>query len=844
MLMPQLPSLRRPNWAAFLSWAVILAFGPAAFGQALPPAGGSGRQVHAAARLVVPDGVSQGQVQVSVQIAPGWHIYGLSQPPGGPLRTTIALESSPQFQLAGDWSAVPAPRVYFDDEVFKLDIHEHQGTVTFVAPVKISPQADTASLTVRGHLRGQVCSEEQCLTLDVPFTAAREPGELLAAAAASGPSAAVGEFRQDKSGVTLRGFAEPAVVQPGQRVRLTLTAIPDEYHYLYALQDRLTDPTTRPVMIVVTSPPEWSAAAPQTVTPPVNKEFDGGGQTVTKPIHPAAATWTIDVTVPAEAAPGRYDLTGLIGYQACYEIPQSDGKVKVGCLPAYGAAFVAPVEVGPLPSEGHVSLTFSPERYLAAAKAAEARSAAGDGAAVPALDLGSLKIRAGADQNVLLILSMAFLAGFLLNFMPCVLPVIGLKILSFVHQAGEHRARVFVLNVWYSIGLLSVFLILATLAVFAGLGWGQQFSNEVFNIVLTAVVFAFALSFLGVWEIPIPGFVGSSAASDLTNREGAVGALLKGALTTVLATPCSGPLLVPALAWAVKQPAPLTYATFGMVGLGMAAPYLVIGAFPRLIGFLPKPGAWMDTFKHIMGFILLATVVWLLSFIPIPYVVPTVAFLMALWAGCWWVGRVPLYEPVSKQLRAWAQGAAVAALAGWISFGWLHGVMVSRFEEAAMRLASQRGSEVQVTATANGTELPWRPFSPELLQQLVAEGKTVMIDFTADWCWTCKTNKKVAMNVESVKKVVEAHGVVPLKADKTYDAPEVDTLLRALGNEAAGIPFLAIFPAGNPNEPILLDGILTPGMVLEALQQAGPSRETAVTGTQQAHIEASVLRMP
>ena len=249
-------------------------------------------------------------------------------------------------------------------------------------------------------------------------------------------------------------------------------------------------------------------------------------------------------------------------------------------------------------------------------------------------------------------------------------------------------------------------------------------------------MFAFALSFLGVWEIPIPGFVGSGKAGELAAQEGPAGAFSKGMLTTVLATPCSGPLLVPALAWAVAQPATIAYSAFACVGLGMASPYLVIGAFPQLIRFLPKPGAWMETLKQIMGFVLLGTVVFLLTFIAIPYVVPTLAFLIGLWAACWWIGRTPLTESLDKKLSAWIGAAAFAALIGFFSFGWLDGVMNSRFQRAVDRELIQRNQEIDTLASqevSDGDELPWQLYTPALLEKLTAEQKTVLVDFTADW---------------------------------------------------------------------------------------------------------------
>jgi thiol:disulfide interchange protein len=260
-------------------------------------------------------------------------------------------------------------------------------------------------------------------------------------------------------------------------------------------------------------------------------------------------------------------------------------------------------------------------------------------------------------------LGLAFVAGLILNVMPCVLPVIGLKIMSFVHQAGHHRGQVFLLNLWYVAGLMAVFLLLAVLTVQTGQGWGAHFQSTTFTIVMASIVFVCALSFLGVWEIPIPGFVGSSTASELAAKEGALGAFAKGVLTTVLATPCTGPFLVPAITWALSQPPVVVYAVFLAVGLGMASPYLVIGAFPQLVSRLPKPGPWMETFKQLMGFVLLGTVVFILnSFQSQPeYYVPVLAFLFGLWAACWWIGRSQASHSHS-QLRAWGVGTAVAVL--------------------------------------------------------------------------------------------------------------------------------------------------------------------------------------
>src|SRR6185503_2025758 len=186
------------------------------------------------------------------------------------------------------------------------------------------------------------------------------------------------------------------------------------------------------------------------------------------------------------------------------------------------------------------------------------------------------------------------------------------------------------------------------------LGWGAQFGSTAFNVTLAAVVFAMALSLLGVWEVPIPGFFGSGSVQSAASKEGPLGAFLKGVVTTVLATPCTAPLMAAAIAWAITQPIAINLAVFATVGLGMASPYLLIGVYPELLRFLPKPGAWMETFKQISGFVLLGTVVFILSFIETAAIVPTLALLLGIAVACWLISRTPLTAEFGDRVKSWA----------------------------------------------------------------------------------------------------------------------------------------------------------------------------------------------
>jgi thiol:disulfide interchange protein len=777
---------------------------------------------------------------ITAEIPDGWHTFSITQQPGGPLKTKIKLDASNDFKLAGDFKADPAPKVFKSAAYGDLPIETHEGKVTWSAPIELAAGADPSTLKVTGAVSSQRCfGEDKCLPpKSFKFTAAVEEATKKKESAAAAPpsqqnappadggsratrdigslqassTSVAGPFIPKGTHATLRGWVEPAVATPGSVATLVISAEPTDGYHLYAFGDH--DPKAvgigKPTLIVLTDTSGLRYAPPEASAKPLEKPAEGVSGTIR--YHETPVRWTIPIEIPAATKSGEYSLRGLIGIHTCND--------AIGCDLPQGAEFQTTVVVGAKAVRGDGNQArFAPAAYGQIAAIAEQNTAAPkrDNAVAVASGNSAPSARSSRRQRtegdavapppsasepmtLTAVVLFSLLGGLILNLMPCVLPVIGLKILSFVEQGGKSRGHVFALNFWYSLGLMAVFMVLAVLAVRARLAWGQHFQSLAFNVVLSAIVFTMALSFLGVWEIPIPGFVGSGKAVELAGREGAIGAFFKGVLTTVLATPCSGPFLGSVFGYALKQPPQVVYLTFGCIGLGMASPYLIIGAFPRLVRFLPKPGAWMETFKQIMGFVLLGTVVYLFSFMKSDYRVPTFALLIGLWAGCWWIGRIPITASVGRKARSWLVAGSVAAAVGVFAF----------------------------TVLAPGPAvLDWKPFSQAKLKELTSQGKTVLVDFTADWCPTCKWNLRFYINTTEVRDLVQANEVVPLVADWTDESEDIKTALESLKSDS--IPVLAVFPSGRPSEPIVLRDLLSRQAVIDALEQAGPSRKQGET---------------
>ncbi len=399
----------------------------------------------------------------------------------------------------------------------------------------------------------------------------------------------------------------------------------------------------------------------------------------------------------------------------------------------------------------------------------------------------------------------AFAGGIILNLMPCVLPVLSIKVLGFVQQAGEGQRRILKHNFAFAFGVILSFWILAVglLLLRAGgeqLGWGFQLQSPTFIIILTSFMFLMALNLLGVFEVgaSLTG-IGSG-----TKRSGLTGSFIAGVTATVVATPCTAPFMGSALGFSLTQPAWISLAIFTSLGLGMAAPYVVLTSSPWLLRFVPKPGRWMETLKHAMGFLLLATVVWLIWVLSIQAGTDSILLLLGtllcLAVSAWILGRWGGYAiDQGKRFVAYALALALA---------------ISSVTLAASYIVPV-GPSLTSESVNNG--LAWEQYSPERVVELHGQGRPLLIDFTAAWCLSCKVNERVAFGSVDVQGRLNELSVVTMKADWTSRDERITRALASFGRNS--VPLYVLYTGKSGEAPIVLPEILTPGIVIEALNK-------------------------
>jgi len=431
-----------------------------------------------------------------------------------------------------------------------------------------------------------------------------------------------------------------------------------------------------------------------------------------------------------------------------------------------------------------------------------------EGAASSAPETGArqrVPLQNPATRALATFLLFGFVGGFILNLMPCVLPVISLKIFGFIQQAGQDRRSILRNGLWFVAGIFVWFVGLALLLIILKAAghqptWAAQFTNPYFVLGLSVIVLIFALDLFGVFEITLPQAVMHQVLHS-TTREGEVGSFFQGLFATILATPCTAPFLGTAVGFAFTQPAPFIFAMFVAIAAGMSAPYLALSAQPAWLRFLPKPGPWMVRVKQFMGFLLLATLLFLLYVLGaqrgVEGAIWASAFLLIIAIACWLKGAF-----VVPTVSSGKRGFVLVLMLALVAAGGLY-FIGDKF----------RGSRPEnLAAQADGD---WQSFTPARLKNELAQDHPVFIDFTAAWCITCKFNEKTVLESGTVRDAFRRHGIVKLRADWTNGDPEITKLLQQFGRP--GVPLYVLY-RGHTGEPFVFPELLTKNIVLEKLE--------------------------
>ncbi|MGQ0682166.1 protein-disulfide reductase DsbD family protein [Bradyrhizobium sp.] len=404
-------------------------------------------------------------------------------------------------------------------------------------------------------------------------------------------------------------------------------------------------------------------------------------------------------------------------------------------------------------------------------------------------------------MTLLYAVAAALVAGVILNFMPCVFPVLSIKILNLTEHRAETPGRVRLHGVAYALGTLVSFAVLAGVlqglrAGGAEIGWGFQLQSPLMVAALAFILFALGLSLSGILTI------GTSftrvGGSRLLQRGGLSGSFFAGALATVVATPCTAPFMGASIGYALVQPFAVGLLVFLALGLGLALPFLVLAFAPGLQRLLPRPGRWMETLKQLLAFPLYATVawlVWVLSFqVGAPGLLAALAGLVLIAFGAW-IWRTSQEQGYAS--RRVLRGMAAASAAGVIALA------------AVIGLDRSAGTSVEVASS----KAPSEAFSQHKLDALLASGQPVFLNMTAAWCITCLVNERTALSTEAVRATFAGKRIAYLKGDWTRRNPEITRLLERFGR--SGVPLYVLYRRGS--EHVVLPQILTQSLVLDAL---------------------------
>lgn len=796
------------------------------------------------------------QLQVKLVIPAGANSYSQAD---FPKPTTIEIEAAGWKPVDAAYGINPPPKKEFDDN-FGMEVEKIFGTVIFSRRFTVPAGTNLSSLTVKGSINFLYCDKNACRPQSADFTAKvvaprrediqgeAQSQDSVSKSPAPEKSAPAAPFDlSSRLSLPSRSTSADSVAAPSMKASDAAEAsVPSEsttepvsslaYGYEIVPAGKGASARKSPVKlqfelspkdakvgeivtlaVTMTLNPNWSTYGLERIDDtqienPTQIKFEPEnlkaiGSTVSVPLpqvhsttlpdgvrrsnaHENQVTWKQQFEV-VENAP--YGVSGSIRYQVC--------EAESACLPPRSVNYsLGSAQQETLLGAVPISKSFVDVQLTSSGKGVSATANAGD------LGSGLAIESSGTDTTLFGAMLTAFFAGLLMNILPCVLPVLAIKIISFVQQAGESRMRIIGLNLAYTAGVMIVFLVFAVLSVLLGQSLSSVFQNTTFMIVMSCVVFTMGLSLFGVFELPVPGIIPSAHH----HNEGYSGAFVTGTVATLLGTPCIGPFVAPVFTWSLGQPPAVVFGMFGLMGLGMAFPFLLTGVFPVLVNWLPRPGNWMVGFKQFTGFVMMGTVIWLLLSVEMEWRVPVLVLLLALALFVWMCANLSSpTDAFAKRMKGYLL-ATVTAVPVFLSGLW----MMQEFRP---------GSEND----AQAHRMPWQPFTEEQLVELRKQGKPMLIDFTANWCVICKINEKIALDREETIQFVKKNGFVPMMADFTKENPEILKYLRQFGQDS--VPLTIIIPPGKDSKIIALRGQYTQKILMDKLQEA--MYEAPIIGT-------------
>ncbi|MDH4391040.1 MAG: protein-disulfide reductase DsbD family protein [Aquabacterium sp.] len=725
------------------------------------------RTEHVTAELVARNtGVQPGQqlqIGLRLQHIPHWHTYWRNPGDSG-LPTTLAW-TLPAGAKAGpiDW---PAPQRL---PIGPLVNYGYEGDLLlplrFTAPPDAQPGS---SLQLKAEANWLVCNdvcipESATLTLAVPVLA---PGS----SPAPGPLAGRFDAAAAEAPAMLTGW-RTELQRAGRELQLRLVRSNTTFAaadlppvHVFPYQEQLLEPARHAV---------WRTA-------------DGYAVQLALAPHATEVPATLRAIAVAQVAPGAATPWGMPQRSAEFTVPITE--VAALALPAGAVRLDDPLAGGTSSKPGSKLSILGDNGGRATASAGSSASGA-------------------ASIGLLAALALALVGGMVLNLMPCVFPVLSIKLLGLAQQA-DRPAQLRSHALAYGAGVLLSFLVLAGLllalrAAGGAVGWGFQLQEPGVVFVLALLFFALGLNLMGQFEL---GNLMPQGLATWRAQRPAVDAFGSGVLAVLAASPCTAPFMGAALGFAVTQPAPLALAVFGVLGLGMALPYMALVLMPGWRHRLPRPGSWMLRLKQALAFPMFATVVWLVWVLGLQAGIDSAAqallALLGLSALVWLLGV--LRQPtLGARLGSAAGAAALAALLAW-SWPTTDG----RPAQAAATPAAGTAPDVVAMAGAN-----WLPYSDAAVAAQLAQGRTVFVDFTAAWCVSCQVNKRLVLTQPAVVADFDKAQVVRMRADWTRRDAEITAALARLGRN--GVPVYALLRPGQ--EPLLLPEILTAGLVRSAL---------------------------